>query len=130
MLNPKPRSRSTNFMFCTKPKSVQVVMCTCAKEDNSHALLVDGTAVVVERVLNSAADAGRVPACRHPSGHRPSSFFQLLGSNPPGRASIGVARTIFRPACRALLASPSLPVSWLSPWSSRLVQQSKFLRCK
>ncbi len=87
MLNPKPRSRSTNFMFCTKPKSVQVVMCTCAKEDNSHALLVDGAAVVVERVLNSAADAGRVPACRHCALRAQAIFFfPALGQQPAGES--------------------------------------------
>ena len=90
MLNPKPRSRSTNFMFCTKPKSVQVVMCTCAKEDNSHALLVDGAAVVVERVLNSAADAGRVPAYvgTARSGVRAQAifFFPALRQQPAGES--------------------------------------------
>ena len=91
MLNPKPRSRSTNFMFCTKLKSVQVVMCTCAKEDNyhalTHALLVDGTAVVVERVLNSAADAGRVPACWHRALRALAIFFfPALGQQPAGES--------------------------------------------
>ena len=81
MLNPKPRSRSKNFMFCTKPKSVQVVMCTCAKQDKSHALLVDGAAVVVERVLNSAADAGRVPACRHCALRGPGTGHLLFSSS-------------------------------------------------
>ncbi len=41
--------------------AVKVVVCTCTKDDNSHALHVDGAAVVVEHVLNSVADAGKTP---------------------------------------------------------------------